>query len=243
MRSAILADIHSNAAALTAVLDDIDHRGGVDELWLLGDITGYGPDPHRCIEILRRYKCFGVAGNHDLAVLEKVSLTPFDPDAAAAARWTTRQLSVDDAIWLSRLPERLEREGFTLVHGAPRRPIWEHLGSLSGARENFSAFSTTYCLIGHTHIPTGFKKERDGVSAVLMSESVGLVLGRERMILNPGSVGQPRDGDPRASYAVYNSDAGIFRLHRIPYDIDAVRERMWSAGLPIRLSARLERGE
>ncbi len=242
MRCAILADIHSNAAALMAVLEDVDRRGGADELWLLGDIVGYGPDPHRCFDILRRFKCVGVSGNHDLAVLERLSASGFDPDAAEAVRWTKRQISAEDALFLSRLEPVVETNGFTLVHGSPRQPAWEYINSLGAAEGNFKCFKTPYCLVGHTHIPMSFKQEAGATSAAPLSETVGLVLGKASLILNPGSVGQPRDSDPRAAYATYDSGSGVFRLHRVPYDIAAVRERMWNAGLPVRLAARLERG-
>ena len=242
MRSAILADIHSNAAALMAVLEDVDRRGGADELWLLGDIVGYGPDPHRCFEILRKFKCVGVSGNHDLAVLERLSVSGFDPDAADAVRWTKRQISAEDALFLARLEPVIETNGFTLVHGSPRQPAWEYINSLGTAGENFPCFNTAYCLVGHTHIPMSFKQEAGKTSAATLSESVGLVLGKASLILNPGSVGQPRDSDPRAAYATYDSGSGVFRLHRVPYDIAVVRERIWNAGLPVRLAARLEHG-
>jgi diadenosine tetraphosphatase ApaH/serine/threonine PP2A family protein phosphatase len=242
MRYAILADIHSNATALMAVLEDADRRGGVDELWCLGDIVGYGPDPHRCLDILRQFKCTGVAGNHDLAALEQTGLANFDPDAAQALRWTIRQLSTEDALFLKRLETRIEKEGFTLVHGSPRQPVWEYMASLSSARENFSCFTSPYCLVGHTHVPMGFKKEGGAMSAFSLSENIGMVLGKGPLILNPGSVGQPRDNDPRASYATYDSQSGVFRLHRVPYDVAAVRERMWGCGLPVRLASRLEHG-
>jgi diadenosine tetraphosphatase ApaH/serine/threonine PP2A family protein phosphatase len=225
-----------------AVLEDVDRRGGADELWLLGDIVGYGPDPHRCIDILRRFKCVGVSGNHDLAVLEQISLTSFDPDAAEAVRWTMRHMSAEDALFLTRLEPVLETGGFTLVHGSPRQPAWEYIISLGTARENFPCFKTTYCLVGHTHIPMSFKQEAGSTSAAPLSENIGLVLGKASLILNPGSVGQPRDNDPRSSYATYESESGIFRLHRVPYDIASVRERMWHSGLPVRLASRLERG-
>ena len=242
MRCAILADIHSNAAALMAVLEDVDRRGGADELWLLGDIVGYGPDPHRCFEILRRFKCVGVSGNHDLAVLERLSASGFDPDAAEAVRWTKRQISAEDALFLSRLEPVVETNGFTLVHGSPRQPAWEYINSLGAAQGHFKFLKTPYCLVGHTHIPMSFKQEAGATSAAPLSEIVGLVLGKASLILNPGSVGQPRDSDPRAAYATYDSGSGVFRLHRVPYDIAAVRERMWNTGLPVRLAARLERG-
>ena len=242
MRYVILADIHSNATALMAVLEDAGRRGDVDELWCLGDIVGYGPDPHRCLEILRQFNCVGVAGNHDLAAIEKTGLESFDPDAAQAIRWTMRQLSTEDALFLSRLQTTVEKDEFTLVHGSPRQPVWEYVASLSSARENFSCFTTPYCLVGHTHVPMGFKKEGPAMNAVQLSENIGMVLGNASLILNPGSVGQPRDNDPRASYATYDSQSGVFRLHRVPYDIVAVRERMWGCGLPVRLAARLEHG-
>lgn len=242
MRCAILADIHSNATALAAVLEDADRRGGMDELWCLGDVVGYGPDPHRCIDILSRFRCIGVAGNHDLAAVEMTGLESFSPDAAAAIRWTMRQISAEDSRFLRGLPEKLEKEGFTLVHGSPRRPVWEYLLSLSVARENFTHFDTPYCLVGHTHIPIGFKQEEGSVNAWPLKENIGQVLGEAKLILNPGSVGQPRDGDPRASYATFDSETGIFQLHRVPYDFIQVRDRMWAAGLPVRLASRLEKG-
>jgi predicted phosphodiesterase len=242
MRCAILADIHSNATALAAVIEDAVRRGGVDEIWCLGDVVGYGPDPHRCLEILRQWKCVGVAGNHDLATIEKVGLSSFDPDAAQAIRWTMRQISIEDALFLTRLQPMIEREEFTLVHGSPRQPTWEYIASLSSAKENFSCFTTPYCLVGHTHVPMGFRKEAGVVGIIPLSESIGQVLGKSSLILNPGSVGQPRDNDPRASYATFDSDSSIFKLHRVPYDVIAVRERMWGCGLPVRLASRLEHG-
>jgi len=242
MRYAILSDIHSNAVALMAVLEDLERRGGADELWCLGDIVGYGPDPHRCIELLRRLKCVCISGNHDLGAIEEVSLASFNPDGAQAIRWTMRQLSAEDASFLSRLPPTLEKDGFTLVHGSPRQPAWEYIISLSSAQENFPCIQTPYCLVGHTHIPIAFKKEGASVSAIPLSESIGQVLGKTPLILNPGSVGQPRDNDPRASYATYDSGSGIFRLHRVVYDVKAVQERIFNAGLPMRLATRLEHG-
>jgi diadenosine tetraphosphatase ApaH/serine/threonine PP2A family protein phosphatase len=158
-------------------------------------------------------------------------------------RWTMRQISTEDALFLSRLEPMIKKDNFTLVHGSPRQPVWEYIVSLGSARENFSYFTTPYCLVGHTHIPMGFKKEAGGVSAVTLSENIGQIPGKASLILNPGSVGQPRDNDPRASYATFDSDSGVFRLHRVPYDVAAVRERMWAQGLPPRLASRLEHGQ
>ncbi|MCL2140110.1 MAG: metallophosphatase family protein [Dehalococcoidia bacterium] len=243
MRYAILADIHANATALSAVLEDVDYRGGVDELWCLGDIVGFGPDPHDCIEILRKFNCVCVSGNHDFSALEQNKLSSYDSDSAMVLSWTASQLTAEDTQFLSQAKIKTEKDNFTLVHGSPRQPLWEYVLSISIARENFPYFTTPYCIVGHTHVPIAYKKEGSTISSVLLSENIGLILGDVPMILNPGSVGQPRDGDSRASYAIYDSAVGVFRLHRVPYDLVSVRERIWGKGLPVRLASRLERGE
>ena len=138
MRYAILADIHSNLAAFTAVLDDIEHRGGVEEIWCLGDIVGYGPDPHQCLELLHQHNHICVAGNHDWAAVGKLDTSFFNPDAAAACHWTAQQLSPEDVHYLESLPLVIERNDFTLAHGSPRDPIWEYLLSTSSAKQNFA---------------------------------------------------------------------------------------------------------
>jgi len=243
MRYAFIADIHANLTAFTAVLGDIERRGGVAELWCLGDIVGYGPDPGQCIELLRQHKHICVAGNHDLAAIGKLRLEDFNPDAAFACRWTAQQLSAEDRSYLGSLPTVIEREDFTLVHGSPREPIWEYLVSLSIARQNLGYFKTKFCLVGHSHVPLLFRQgEGDDCSFIPWSDSIGQVLGKSRMIINPGGIGQPRDGDPRASYAVYDSDSGVVRLYRVAYDVSATQVRMTRNNLPVRLIVRLEQG-
>jgi len=243
MRYALLADIHANLAAFTAVLDDIERRGGVEEFWCLGDIVGYGPDPSPCIELLRKYKHVCVAGNHDLAAIGKLALASFNPDAAFACRWTAKQLSPRDIEYLGSLPSVIEKDDFTMVHGSPREPIWEYLISKGSAKENFACFKTKFCLVGHSHVPFIFRQDEDGsCSFISLSDSIGQVLGRRRMIVNPGGVGQPRDGDPRASYAIYDSDSGVVRLYRVAYDINATQVKMVKNNLPMRLVVRLEHG-
>ena len=243
MKYALMADIHANLAAFTAVLEDIDHRGGVDELWCLGDIVGYGPDPCQCIELLRQRKHICVVGNHDLAAIGKLPLTDFNPDAAVACRWTTQQLSAGDVEYLGSLPQIIERDDFTLVHGSPREPVWEYLVSTGSARESFGYFKTRFCLVGHSHIPLIFRQSEDGsCSFAPLTTGIGQVLGKSRMIINPGGVGQPRDGDPRASYAIYDSDSSVVRLYRVPYDIESTQVRMTQHNLPMRLVVRLEHG-
>lgn len=243
MRYAIIADIHANLAAFTAVLDDIKRRGGVEEVWCLGDVVGYGPDPHQCIELLCQYNHICVAGNHDWAAIGKLDTSDFNPDAATACHWTAQQLTPEDIDYLESLPLVIQRDDFTLAHGSPREPIWEYLLSANSARENFAYFQSQFCLVGHSHMPLVFEYSESGACLLneFSAESV-LTLGKERLIINPGGVGQPRDGDPRASYAIYDSKARSIAHYRIPYDVGATQARMMECGLPIQLVKRLSYG-
>ena len=243
MRYAIIADIHANLAAFKAVLDDIKRRGGVEEVWCLGDVVGYGPDPRQCIELLRQYNHACIAGNHDWAAIGKLATSEFNPDAAVACRWTGQQLSPGDIQYLENLPMVIQKEDFTLVHGSPRQPIWEYLISVSSAKESFAYFQSQFCLVGHSHVPMVFKYDETGTcSFSQFMPNVGLALGKSRLIINPGGVGQPRDDDPRASYAIYDSETGVVRLFRVPYDVGVTQIRMVKQNLPIRLVARLSQG-
>jgi diadenosine tetraphosphatase ApaH/serine/threonine PP2A family protein phosphatase len=242
MRYAIIADIHANLAALTAVLEDISKKDQVAEIWCLGDVVGYGPDPGPCIDLLRQLKPVCVAGNHDRAVIGKVELSYFNPLAAIACQWTASQLNAAQVLYLERLPLTVERGDFLLVHGSPMDPVLEYVMSAGIAARNFAFFRLPFCLVGHTHVPLAFREEDGSCQPVGLSPGVGLVLGKQRMIINPGGVGQPRDGDPRASYAIYESEGRILRLYRVPYDIRATQDRMMQAGLPIQLITRLEAG-
>ncbi len=243
MRYAIIADIHANLAAFTAVLDDIRQRGEMDEVWCLGDVVGYGPDPHECIELLRQTDHVCVAGNNDWAAIGKIDIAQFNPDAAAACHWTAQQLSSADAEYLKNSPLIMQEDDFTLVHGSPREPIWEYLISTGIAKENFTYFETQFCLVGHSHVPLVFSYSEGGAcSSSQFSANIGLALGRNRLIINPGAVGQPRDGNPQASYAIYDSEARLVRLYRVPYDIHSTQDRMVERGLPMRLVARLSHG-
>ncbi len=243
MRYAIIADIHANLAAFKAVLDDIKRRGGVEEVWCLGDVVGYGPDPRQCIELLRQYNHVCIAGNHDWAAIGKLATSEFNPDAAVACRWTGQQLRPGDIQYLENLPMVIQKEDFTLVHGSPRQPIWEYLISVSSAKENFAYFQSQFCLIGHSHVPMVFKYDETGTcSFSQFMPNVGLALGKSRLIINPGGVGQPRDDDPRSSYAIYDNETGMIRLYRVPYDISVTQTRMVKHNLPVRLVARLSQG-
>jgi len=243
MRYAIIADIHANLVALTAVLDDIERRGGVGEIWCLGDVVGYGPDPHQCIELLCQYKHICVAGNHDWAAIGKIDTSDFNLDAAVACHWTARQLTPEDIDYLGSLPLVIQKGGFTLVHGSPREPIREYLLSTSSAKENLAYFQSKFCLVGHSHVPLVFECRDDGTCFLSQfSADTVLTLAQNRQIINPGGVGQPRDGDPRASYAIYDSEVGVVTHYRISYDIGATQARMTEYKLPMRLISRLSYG-
>ena len=243
MRCAIIADIHANLAALKAVLVDVKQRGGVEEIWCLGDIVGYGPDPHDCIELLRRTKHICVVGNHDLAAVGQIDTADFNPDAVTVSEWTAEHLNSQDVRYIKNLPRVINKDDFTIVHGSPREPIWEYVLSISGARENFAYFKTQFCLLAHTHVPAAFSYDEGGVCSFRQfAPEKELVLAEERLIINPGAVGQSRDGDPRASYAIYDSDKQRFWLYRVPYDITETQSRMVEQKLPMRLVARLSHG-
>jgi len=243
MRYAILADIHANLAAFTAVLIDIEHRGEAEEIWCLGDIVGYGPDPHECIALLQQTNHVCVAGDHDWAAIGKINTSDFNPDAAVASRWTAQQLKPEDIAYLKNLPMVIKKDDFTLVHGSPREPAREHLLSISIASENFACFQTRFCLVGHTHKPMVFRHSGTGAcSFSQFSPSIGLSLTKNRFIINPGAVGQPLDGDPRASYAIYDSGTNLIRLYRVSYDISTTQAKMAKYNLPMQSVARLSRG-
>ncbi len=242
MRYAIIGDIHSNLAAFEAVLLDADGKGGFDKIWCLGDVVGYGPDPHECIERLRQFEHICVAGNHDWAAIGKMDTADFNPVAALACKWTAQQLTAENIDYLQDLPLRICQEDFTLVHGSPREPIWEYLLSIEGAQENFAHFETAYCLVGHSHVPLIFELVENKAVYKMFPEGVDLELGKIRMIINPGGVGQPRDGDPRASYALYDTEARTIHHYRVEYDIQATQKKMEERGLPTPLVLRLSVG-
>ena len=242
MRFAILADIHSNLAAFEAVLGDADSRGGFDKIWCLGDVVGYGPDPNECIKRLRQFEHVCIAGNHDWAAIGKMDTSEFNPVAAAAAHWTAQQLTAEDKDYLLSLPLTLRENDFTLAHGSPREPIWEYLLSTEAAQDNFAYFETAYCLVGHSHIPLIFELVSNKAVYRMFPEGANLKLGKKRIIINPGGVGQPRDGDPRASYAIYDSEAQTVRHYRVEYDIPATQKKMAEQGLPTPLILRLSVG-
>ena len=238
-----MADIHSNLTAFQAVLGDVEARGGVAEIWCLGDVVGYGPDPRQCIELLSQHKHICVAGNHDWAAINKLDTAYFNPAAAAACHWTAQQLTDEDRGYLENLPLVIKKGDFTLVHGSPRESIWEYLLTVGEAEENLAHFETKFCLVGHSHMPLVFRCSESGrCSLSPLSTEEEVALNEARLFINPGGVGQPRDGDPRASYAIYDEETGTVTLHRVAYDIKATQSRMMKHGLPMPLVTRLSYG-
>ncbi len=240
MRYAILSDIHGNLEALRAVLAD---AGGRAEAFLcLGDIVGYGADPEACTEIVAE-RCVGaVAGNHEHGVTGLLNLAWFNPYARAAARWTRERLDDDHRSWLAALPLVRELEDATLVHASPARPEeWDYLIGAEDGYSAFPAFQTRLCFVGHSHLPGVWvqgswgREHRPGADTVTIEPGC-------RYIVNVGSVGQPRDRDPRAAYAVWDTEARRITLRRVPYDVAAARQKILTAGLPRVLAERLVEG-
>ena len=243
MRALIVSDIHSNLEAFQAVIAHADAHAGFHEIWSLGDLVGYGPDPAPCIDLLRRYPHQAVIGNHDLAVIGNIPLDAFNPYAAAANRWNASRITQDQADYLAQLPLTLELDEFTLVHGSPRDPVWEYVVTVQAAVASFTHFDTYWCALGHSHMPFVCCPTTDGGAAFLQfPEDKPLALSSDRLIINPGSVGQPRDGDPRASYAIYDADASTITHHRAEYDIAATQRKMTRHALPQYLIDRLALG-
>jgi len=294
MRYAILSDVHGNDVALRAVFEDLDHwseeRGTrVDQIWCLGDVVGYGPEPGDCVRRIRARTDITISGNHDWAVVGKLDLGDFSESAAQSAEWTRARLQPDERLYLRSLPELTRVGDFTLAHASPLNPIWEYLISAREAAPNFSAFETLFCVVGHTHVPTIFLQpaSRQVVAAAAVAARANIreqamlamatpggpswgaidrgngeqttdkrwahcerlmpapglwMLPRGyRAIINPGSVGQPRDGDSRASYVIYDSALG-FEFRRVPYNIGATQRKIASYGLSEKLAQRLANG-
>ncbi len=242
MRVLIISDIHANLAAFEAVLENA--TGQWDKIWCLGDLIGYGPDPNECVDLIRQHDHISLSGNHDWAVLGKLDIDIFNHDAQDAIFWTRKTITDETRGYLESLPSTLVLEPFTLAHASPRQPIWEYILDTYTATANFDHFTTPYCMVGHTHIPILFTegKERKKVKPYSPNYAVPIHLNDTRCILNPGSVGQPRDSDPRAAYVILDTNEMTWQYHRIDYPINLTQERMVKHGIPTRLVKRLEFG-
>jgi predicted phosphodiesterase len=262
LRIGIVSDIHGNYVALRTVLA---HMGKVDALWCLGDFVGYGPQPNECIYAVSQFPHLSIPGNHDWGMLGRISLEEFNRDARVVLEWTRKTLSKEHNEYLEALPVSVtpEEPSFTMVHASPRDPMWEYLLDLFDAAECFPLFKTRYLFVGHTHVPIIFRDAMGVVKAAIPEPgektrlNARLLPAREvaqsngtRMIINPGSVGQPRDGDPRACYMLLElaDELGkdewqaTLTFERIPYPIEENQALMRDLNFPPRLIQRLELG-
>ena len=240
MRYAILSDVHGNLEALRAVLADAEQQA--DDVLCLGDMVGYGADPVACVDLLGTRARHVVAGNHEYGVTGRLPLSWFNPFARAAAEWTREQLDPGCASYLAALPLAAEVDDATLVHASPRQPEeWEYLVDAEDGLTAFAAFTTRLCFVGHSHVPAVWSLGSSGPDYARGAVDMRLEAGR-RYIVNVGSVGQPRDRDPRASYAVWDVDDRRVHVRRVPYDTAAARAKIASAGLPRFLGERLSAG-
>lgn len=239
MRVAVVSDVHSNLHALEAVLAEID-SGGFDELWCLGDVVGYGPRPNECVGLLRERASVCLAGNHDLVVLGAISLGAFAGEAAAAAEWTRSVLDHESREFLAGREPRAAVPGAELFHGSPRDPVWDYVLSTQAARSALAGTSAPLVLVGHSHVAL----ELEGAGAELLQAASGrtLELAGSRLLLNPGSVGQPRDGDPRAAWLEIDNASGRATFRRTAYPVERTQAEMRERHLPEVLAARLEHG-
>jgi len=270
VRIAVVSDIHANLVALEAVLGDAEASAPIDAVWSLGDCVGYGPQPAECVARMKALDAVMIAGNHERAATGAIGVEDFNPDAAAAALWTRDRLTEDEKGFLDALPEVVglsphpnlkagsagsqdpslmvgaSGHEFTLVHGTLRWPIWEYLYSYEAALGHLQLQTSPFGFVGHTHVPALVVEDMQaphGCEMYRLPEGATIELaGGRRLVINPGSIGQPRDGDPRAAYAVYDTDAKTVTLHRVEYDIRKTQKRMEAEHLPRRLIERLSAG-
>jgi predicted phosphodiesterase len=244
---AVITDIHSNLPALEAVLADIDARE-VDEIWCLGDVVGYGAEPDGCADLVRERCELCLVGNHDLAVLGVLDIDAFSEAAAEAVEWTQDNVAGSTLDFLRELEPMGLRGGIALFHASPRDPVWEYVLSLEQAHACMEVQPERVTLIGHSHVSLFFSRSDGGALADTLGGQVGdgsrLELGDDEFwLINPGSVGQPRDGDPRAAWLELDLEAQAAVFHRLPYDIDRAATAIAEAGLPQRLGDRLYVGQ
>ncbi len=244
-RTGIIGDVHGNLPALEAVISAAE----CDSWLCVGDIVGYGPQPNECTGRVMELGALAVVGNHDLGSIDMLSLAPFNQDARRACEWTRRVLDRRARDFLGSLPGKLSDKDTLLVHASPRDPAWEYVLTETQAYENLLEFEEHLCFNGHSHVPEVFsigidgEPDLDDVQSLTPDngESVEIESCR-RYMANVGSIGQPRDGDPRACYVVLDSDRGLLSYHRVPYEVSRTQLAMEEAGLPSFLIRRLSVG-
>jgi predicted phosphodiesterase len=241
MRVAVISDIHSNLPALEAVLADVDGESP-DQIWCLGDIVGYGPYPNECVNVARERAELSLCGNHDLAVLGAIDVSEFSGDAGAAARWTRGVLGEPQAEWLRGLSPSAERPAVELYHGSPRDAVWDYVLSEQVALISILETTAPLLLVGHSHVALALGWDGNELSGGLAPEGTEIDLSRGRWLLNPGSIGQPRDGDPRAAWLLIDDDAKQAAFRRVSYPIHETQAAIRERGLPEALAGRLAHG-
>jgi predicted phosphodiesterase len=240
---AIISDIHGNVQAFEAVLDEID-ASDCEELWCLGDLVGYGADPDACVELARRHAAICLAGNHDMGVRGDLPLEQFSRGAALAARWTQDAITDATREYLNGLEPVALGEKVGLFHASPRDPVWEYVLSALQADLCLDAQSHRVCLIGHSHVALSFCRiPGEAASGQTREDGDELGLDEGEWLVNPGSVGQPRDGDPRAAWLELDLDGASAVYHRVDYDIDGAAAAIRAARLPDSLAERLSYGQ
>ena len=242
MRVAVISDIHANYHALEAVLAAVDAEG-VDELWCLGDTVGYGARPNDCCALVKAMCDLCLAGNHDLVVSGAIDIEEFNHDAAAAARWSREVLSDKARTWLNGLEPVAVAAGLELYHASPRDPIWEYVLSEYVALASLEATEAPAVLVGHSHVALALGLVDGQLVGGLAPDGSGVSFAEHRRLLNPGSVGQPRDGDPRAAYLELDLEAKTAEFHRVEYDVAGTQREIREAGLPEGLATRLATGQ
>ncbi len=243
MRVAIVSDVHSNRHAFEAVLDAVE-AAGAEELWCLGDLVGYGAEPDACVELARRHAAVCLAGNHDLAVCGEIPFDQFTPGAELAVRWTRETIAPESLAYLETLvPQRLD-EAVGLYHASPRDPVWEYVLSPLQADLCLDAAEHRVTCIGHSHVALSFSRVTgEPASGETRAEGTELDLREGEWLLNPGSVGQPRDGDARAAWLLLDSDGCSATYHRTEYDVASAAAAIRAARLPDSLAERLPHGQ
>jgi predicted phosphodiesterase len=242
MRVAVVSDIHGNLHALEAVFAALEAERP-DELWCLGDLVGYGARPNECCAAIEARSSICLAGNHDLAVRGTIDLSEFSGDAGTAARWTRDVLTTESLAFLSSLEPQGARAGVALFHGSARDPVWEYVLSDTVAVATLELTEAPVVLVGHSHAALYVQLGGDGFGGGLSPAGTEVDLNRGRVLLNPGSVGQPRDGDPRAAYLLLDLDARTASFRRVEYDVERTQAEIRDAGLPDTLAARLRTGQ
>jgi diadenosine tetraphosphatase ApaH/serine/threonine PP2A family protein phosphatase len=241
MRVAVISDIHANYHALEAVLGEIDDAR-VDAVWCLGDTVGYGPRPNECCETVEPLADRCLVGNHDLVVLGELAVSDFNDEAAAAATWTASVLTEQSRAFLAGLKPFGAAEGVELFHASARDPVWEYVLSEDAAQATLQVTQAPVVLVGHSHVALALMLDGNGVAGGLARAGTEVELSGRRL-LNPGSVGQPRDGDPRAAWLLLDFERRFAAFHRVAYPIEKTQSEMRERGLPPALAARLQRGE